>query len=71
MPSDVALEDLVHRALRLDASTAHLKLKVGVSQGIVRLRGAIEDESDAESSIAVAGDVPGVADVIDELTRPD
>jgi len=71
VPSDEALEDLVHRALRLDASTAHLKLKVGVSQGIVRLRGAIEDESDAESSIAVAGDVPGVADVIDELTRPD
>jgi osmotically-inducible protein OsmY len=70
-PSDEALEDSVHRALRLDASTAHLRLKLGVSQGIVRLRGAIEDESDAESALAVAGDVPGVVDVIDELSRPE
>jgi hypothetical protein len=70
-PSDEALEDLVHRALRLDASTAHLQLKVSVSQGIVRVRGAIEDESDAENALAVAGDVPSVVDVIDELTRPE
>ena len=71
VPSDEALEDFVHRALRLDASTAQLHLKVGVSQGIVRLRGIIEDESDAENALAVAGDVPGVVDVIDELTRPE
>jgi hypothetical protein len=71
VPPDEALEDLVHRALRLDASTAHLHLKVGVSQGVVRLRGMIEDESDAENALAVAGDVPGVVDVIDELTRPE
>jgi hypothetical protein len=70
-PSDEALEDLAHRALRLDASTAHLRLKVGVQQGVVRVRGAIEDESDAESALAVAGDVPGVVDVIDELSRPE
>ena len=70
-PSDEALEDLVHRALRLDAGTAQLHLKVGVLQGVVRLQGAIEDESDAESALAVAGDVPGVVDVLDELTRPD
>jgi osmotically-inducible protein OsmY len=70
-PSDEALEDLVHRALRLDAGTAQLHLKVGVVQGIVRLRGLIEDESDAENALAVAGDVPGVVDVIDELTRPE
>jgi osmotically-inducible protein OsmY len=69
VPSDEALEDLVHRALRLDASTAHLHLKVGVSQGIVRVQGAIEDESDAENALAVAGDVPGVIEVVDELTR--
>jgi hypothetical protein len=70
-PSDEALEDLVHRALRLDASTAHLHLKVGVSQAVVRLQGPIEDEADAENALAVAGDVPGVAEVIDELTRPE
>jgi osmotically-inducible protein OsmY len=70
-PSDEALEDLVHRALRLDAGTAHLHLKVGVVEGVVRLQGPIEDESDAENALAVAGDVPGVVDVIDELTRPE
>jgi hypothetical protein len=70
-PSDEALEDLVHRALRLDAGTAQLHLKVGVLEGVVRLRGLIEDESDAESALAVAGDIPGVVDVIDELTRPE
>jgi osmotically-inducible protein OsmY len=70
-PSDEALEDLVHRALRLDAGTAQLHLKVGVVEGVVRLRGLIEDESDAENALAVAGDIPGVVDVIDELTRPE
>jgi osmotically-inducible protein OsmY len=71
VPSDEALEDLVHRALRLDASTAHLQLKVGVLQGVVRLKGVAQDESDAENALAVAGDVPGVVDVLDELTRPE
>ncbi|MEK6225902.1 MAG: BON domain-containing protein [Chloroflexota bacterium] len=71
VPSDEALEDLVHRALRLDASTASLHLKVGVLQGVVRSRGLIEDESDAENALAVAGDVPGVVEVIDELGRPE
>jgi hypothetical protein len=70
-PSDEALEDLVHRALRLDASTAHLRLKVGVLQGIVRLQGMIEDEADAENALAVAGDVRGVVEVVDELSRPE
>jgi osmotically-inducible protein OsmY len=71
VPSDEALEDLVHRALRLDASTAHLRLKVGVLQSVVRLQGLIDDESDAENALAVAGDIPGVVDVIDELARPE
>jgi hypothetical protein len=69
VPSDEALEDMIHRQLRLDASTAHLHLHVGVLQGIVRLQGAVDDESDAENALAVAGDVPGVVEVIDELTR--
>jgi hypothetical protein len=68
-PSDEALEDLVHRTLRLDASTAQLQLKVGVLNGIVRLHGVIDDEADAENALAVAGDVPGVIEVVDELTR--
>jgi hypothetical protein len=71
VPSDEAVEDLVHRALRLDASTADLQLRVGVRQGVVRLQGPVESEDDAENALAVAGDVPGVIDVVDELTRPE
>jgi osmotically-inducible protein OsmY len=70
-PSDEALEHLVHRALRLDASTAHLHLKVGVLQGVVRLQGMVEDEADVENALAVAGDVPDVVEVLDELSRPE
>jgi hypothetical protein len=69
VPSDEALEDIIHRQLRLDASTAQLHLKVGVLQGTVRLQGVVDDEADAENALAVAGDVPGVVEVIDELTR--
>jgi hypothetical protein len=67
--SDEALEDLVHRELRLDASTAQLHLKVAVAQGVVRLRGMIDDEMDAENALAVAGRVPGVVEVVDELSE--
>ncbi|TMC77824.1 MAG: BON domain-containing protein [Chloroflexi bacterium] len=38
-------------------------------QGVVRLQGVVEDEADAENALAVAGDVPGVVEVVDELTR--
>ena len=69
--SDEALEDGIHRALRVDASTAHLHLGVGVLEGVVRLQGLVEDEADAESALAVAGDIPGVVEVVDELTRPE
>jgi osmotically-inducible protein OsmY len=69
VPSDEALEDIIHRQLRLDASTAHLHLNVGVLQGIARLGGIVDDEADAENALAVAGDVPGVVEVVDELTR--
>ena len=40
-------------------------------QGVVRLRGPVEGEADAENALAVAGGVPGVVEVIDELTRPE
>jgi hypothetical protein len=68
--ADEGLEDLVHRELRLDASTADLRLKVGVRDGVVLLEGDVPDETDAENALAVAGRVPGVVDVIDQLTRP-
>jgi hypothetical protein len=69
VPSDEGLEDLVHRELRLDASTAPLRFKVAALKGVVRLQGVVDDETDAENALAVAGRVPGVVEVVDELTR--
>ncbi|HEV8536254.1 MAG TPA: BON domain-containing protein [Candidatus Limnocylindria bacterium] len=68
-PSDEAFEDLIHGNLRLDASTAQLHFTWGVLQGVARLQGLVEDETDAENALAVAGSVPGVVEVIDELMR--
>ena len=40
-------------------------------QGVVRLRDRSKTKPIAENALAVAGDVPGVVEVIDELTRPE
>jgi hypothetical protein len=63
---DEAIADAVRDALALDASTADLRLGVEVDDGVVRLRGTVLSLEDAENAEAVAGAVPGVAEVIDE-----
>jgi hypothetical protein len=67
-PPDEALEDAVRAELTLDASTAHLRLRVSVEDAVVTLRGEVADAADTDNALAVAGRVPGVEDVIDELT---
>jgi BON domain-containing protein len=66
-PSDEAIEDAVRAELALDASTAHLRIGVSVRDGVARLVGVVADATDAENAVAVAGRVPGVSDVLDEL----
>jgi len=63
---DEAIADAVRDALALDASTADLTLSVDVIDGVVHLRGTVVGLEDAENAEAVAGAVPGVAEVIDE-----
>ena len=65
-PGDEALVDAVRQALIDDASTTDLQIDVVVERGIVHLRGAVPDLVDAENAEAVAAEVPGVRDVIDE-----
>jgi hypothetical protein len=65
--SDEGLEDAIRAELALDASTAHLRLRVSVKEGVARLSGQVADAADSENAIAVAGSVPGVVDVLDEL----
>ena len=64
---DEALRDAVLSALRHDAATAGLRIRVTVVQGVVRLRGRVPDLDDAENAEAVAADVEGVLEVQEQL----
>ena len=65
--ADEALADRVRMELRQDAATAGLDLEVSIEDGIVTLRGAVDDLTDIDNALGVAGRVNGVEDVIDEL----
>ncbi|MCC7369062.1 MAG: BON domain-containing protein [Chloroflexi bacterium] len=64
---DEALVDAVEAALRHDAATTDLSIEVSVVQGVVRLRGTVDDLDDAENAEAVASRVDGVVEVCEEL----
>lgn len=64
---DGELVDAVRRELRRDASTSELDLAIDVREGIVTLRGRVMDLADSDSALAVAGRVPGIVDVVDEI----
>jgi len=65
-PADAALTEAVLLELRQDAATTYLRLQVATEEGVVRLRGTVDDILDAENAEAVAARVPGVREVIDE-----
>jgi hypothetical protein len=64
---DEAIADAVRAALRQDAATIDLQVDVEVEAGIVRLLGAVSGMEDADNAEAVAGRVPGVIGVVEEL----
>lgn len=64
---DEALADAVRRELREDASTTDLQVDVRVVNGVAHLRGTVPSLVDAEDAEAVASEVPGVVNVVDEL----
>ena len=57
-------------ALRADAATTDLIIDVTVRNGRVHLRGEVQTMQDAELAEEVAGRVPGIREVIEELTVP-
>jgi hypothetical protein len=57
----------VRLALQEDALTADLPIHVTVRDGVVRLRGIVDNLSDAEAAEDVASQVPSVREVIEEL----
>jgi osmotically-inducible protein OsmY len=64
---DEAIAEAVRRELRADAATTDLRVDVEVRRGVVHLRGTVPDVDDAENAEEVAGRVPGVVDVVEEL----
>ena len=67
-PGDEALADAIRRELREDALTIDLRIDVAVRNGVARLRGEVSALQDAENAEAVAGRVPGLRDIVEELT---
>lgn len=64
---DEAIRDTILTELREDAATTSLSIEVTVFRGIVTLTGQVADIDDVESAEEVAGRVPGVVEVIEEL----
>ncbi len=59
---------LVRQALRADAATTHLadRLHIATINGIVVVRGLVDDIDDTDNIVAVISDLPGVQSVRDE-----
>lgn len=69
LPTDDEMEARVREALRLDSSTSAYARRVAISvrNNIVTLRGVVDDLVDSDNLLAVAENVEGVEEVIDEL----
>lgn len=69
LPSDDEMVARVREAFRLDSSTTAYanRIAIAVNNGIVTLRGVVDDMVDSDNLIAVAEYVEGVDEVIDEL----
>jgi hypothetical protein len=65
--NDDELAQAVTRALRADSYTTDLNIDVEVEDGVVYLRGQVTSLEDIEQAEEVAGRVPGVEDVEEEL----
>jgi osmotically-inducible protein OsmY len=68
---DEAIADAVRRELREDAATTDLDLDVQVRGGVVHLQGVVTHMDDAENAEEVASRVPGVREVVEELSVTD
>lgn len=64
---DEEITSMVRRELREDSATTDFDIEVETRSGVVFLRGTVETLDDAENVEAVAGRVPGVIDVREEL----
>ncbi|HLG71669.1 MAG TPA: BON domain-containing protein [Chloroflexota bacterium] len=64
---DEALADAIRRELREDSATSDLRIRVAVEDGVAYLHGRVADLEDVDAAEEVAGRVPGVREVVEEL----
>jgi osmotically-inducible protein OsmY len=64
---DEALADAIRRELVQDSATADLAVEVRVEEGVAYLSGRVGDIDDAENAEEVAGRIPGVREVVEQL----
>lgn len=67
-PGDDEITQRVQHLLHTDAATTHLRLAVETTEGRVYLRGVVPGLDDTDLAAEVASRVPGVVDVVDEMT---
>jgi osmotically-inducible protein OsmY len=66
-PGDEALADAISQELHRDAATSELAITVTVIDGVAHLTGTVPDLADAANAEDVAGRIPGIRDVIEDL----
>jgi osmotically-inducible protein OsmY len=65
---DESLRESIQRELLEDAATTDLEIEVEVRRGVALLRGKVQDMQDVDNAMGVAERIPGVVEVVDELT---
>jgi hypothetical protein len=67
-PGDDEITERVRDLLGSDAATSTLNLHVYTVDGVVYLRGRVQSLDDTDLAAEIATRIPGVVDVVDEMT---
>jgi hypothetical protein len=66
--NDADLEEEALLLLRQDSLTSRYNLAAEAGDGVVTIRGVVTDVDDAEHALSIVGEIPGIVDVVDEMT---
>lgn len=66
-PGDEALADAITQELHRDATTSQLDITVTVIDGVAHLTGTVHDMEDVTNAEDVAGRIPGIREVVEDL----
>lgn len=66
--NDADLQEEAELMLRQDSLTSHYTLMPETNDRVITIRGVVSDIDDAEHALSIVGEIPGVLDVVDEMT---